>query len=346
MSIPRGRAASSNPPNRFERLSFVPDPGEDAPDRVPTEVFIDDSRSVLVDNDSPDVPVERSLNPYRGCAHGCSYCFARQYHEFLGLSCGLDFESKLFAKPSAPRLLREELSRRDYEPKAVALSSATDAWQPIERELRITRACLEVFAEFRHPVAAITKSALIARDADLLGALARHGAASAAVSITTLDGDLQRAMEPRASSPRMRLGAIRALADAGVPVTVNVAPVIPGLTEHEIPAILAAARQAGATAATWIMLRLPWQVKDVFEGWLAERVPLRRGRVLTAMREVHGGALYDAQWGTRMRGRGVRSGQIDRMFRVCHDRLGFATHAELSAAAFRARRGMQLELPL
>lgn len=341
---PRGRGTSFNPSNRFDRLAYSPDPDE-PPARVATELFDDHSRSILVENDSPDVGHEVSLNPYRGCAHGCSYCYARPMHEFLGLSAGLDFETKLFVKRNAAELLAETLAKPGYVPRAVLVSSATDAYQPIEKTLRITRACLEVFAESLHPVDVVTKNALVERDADLLAQLARHGAASATLTITTLDAGLQRALEPQASTPEARLRAIRTLAAAGVPVTVNIAPVIPGLTDHELPAILEAAREAGATRAFWILLRLPHALKEIFESWLDEHAPTRKSRVLNSLREMHGGKLYDPKFGKRGRGEGAKAEQIAQLYKVTCARLGYGHgRGELNCAAFRPPRRGQLSL--
>lgn len=344
MIHPRGRGSSSNPANRFDRLAYSPDPGEE-PDGRETLVYLDSSRSIISENESPDVALARGVNPYRGCAHGCSYCFARPFHEYLGLSSGLDFETRLFAKPNAPALLREAFTARGYEPRPLALSGATDPYQPIERRFGITRQCLEVMAEFRQPVCVITKSALVERDVDLLAELARHGAAAVAMSVTTLDADLQRRLEPRASTPRARLGAIRALSAAGVPVSVSVSPVIPGLTDHEVPAILAAAREAGAVSATWILLRLPHAVKEIFEGWLAAHEPLKKEKVLNTLRQMHGGALYDPAFGKRMRGSGPRSEQIEQLFDLhCRrNQLGRGS-LTLSSSAFRVPERGQMDL--
>lgn len=341
----KGRGAASNPSSRFDRLAYEPDPGEEPAGSIPTQVFVDASRSILTENESPDIHLRRSLNPYRGCAHGCSYCFARPYHEYLGLSAGLDFETKIFAKPRAPELLAEEIARPGYEPLPIVMSSVTDAYQPVERQLGIARRCLEVLRDAHHPVAIITKSALVERDVDLLADLARSRAALVLVSITTLDADLQRAMEPRASTPRARLGAIRALSAAGVPTFVNAAPMVPGLTDHELPAILEAARDAGAKGAGWILVRLPHGLKDLFADWLERHVPLRKEKVLNTLRAVHGGKLYDSDWGKRMHGEGPRAEQIGRLFDVHCRRLGLnAEEVELSAADFRAPVRGQMEL--
>jgi DNA repair photolyase len=344
-ALPRGRGTGFNPANRFDRIAYKADPGEE-PEAVETQIFADASKSVLTDNDSPDIAMERSLNPYRGCAHGCVYCFARPYHEYLGLSAGLDFETKLFAKLDAPKLLRAELSKPRYVPKAVALSSVTDAYQPIEKQFQLTRRCLEVMVDFRHPVFIVTKNALVERDVDLLVELAKHNAVVATISVTTLDDQLQRALEPRASTPQARLRAIKTLSDAGVPVGVNAAPIIPGLTDHEMPAILAAARDAGARRAMWTLVRLPYAVKDLFVEWLEQRVPLRKNRVIGALKELHGGKLYNSEFGTRRRGQGPKADQLRQLFDISCRRLGLNKETfNVDASAFRqpARAG-QLEL--
>ncbi|HXK25204.1 MAG TPA: PA0069 family radical SAM protein [Myxococcota bacterium] len=280
-----------------------------------------------------------------GVFHGCAYCFARPTHEYLGFSAGLDFETRILVKEDAPELLRRALSSPRWEPRVVALSGVTDAYQPVEAKLRLTRRCLEVFAEFRNPVVIITKSALVARDADLLAELARHHAASVHVSVTSLDDGLRRALEPRASSPRGRLAAIETLAAAGVPVGVLSAPVIPGLNDSEIPAILSAAAEAGAREAGWVMLRLPHGVKELFESWLLRHFPDRRERVMSRLREVSGGALYDSRYHTRQRGTGVYAEQIRSLFELARRRAGLANErTTLSTAAFRRPGSAQLSL--
>ena len=344
----RGRGAAANPANRFERIDYARD--EDAPpDEGPgpkTEALLDASRTILSYNSSPDLGFSASLNPYRGCEHGCSYCYARPSHEYAGFSAGLDFETKILVKRNAPELLRQELSAKKWEPKVVAMSGVTDPYQPLERTLLITRRCLEVFAEFRNPVALITKSALIARDADILGAMAKDSCAAATVSITTLDPELQRKMEPRASHPQRRLDAIAALAAAGVPVGVNVAPIIPGINDHEIPAILEAAAKAGATRAGYVFVRLPWGVKDIFSDWLARHFPDRKEKVLSQIRESRGGKLYDSSFGARGRGDGPFADNINALFRLSLKKYGYADRARdtLSTAHFKRPSGPQLEL--
>ncbi len=324
----RGRGAATNRAGRFEAHGReAVDDGWDMPEDLPplrTEVAVDATRSTIARNDSPDLSFDRSVNPYRGCEHGCVYCFARPSHAFLGLSPGLDFETKLTVKPDAPRLLAAELARPGYRPAPMAIGTNTDPYQPVEKRLRIMRGLLEVLRDRRHPVAVITKGALVGRDADILGEMGRDGLACVGISLTTLDHRLARSMEPRAASPARRLAAIRALAEAGCPVRVLVAPVVPALNEPEIEAILEAARDAGATSARCIALRLPLEVAQLFRDWLSEAFPDRAGRVLRAVREMHGGRDYDPEWGKRMRGEGVRADLIARRFAAACARLGLA----------------------
>lgn len=335
---PRGRGAAANPTGRFERLAYEPDDDErDAeaaraagdpgagPARLTTELYRDSTRGILASNQSPDLGFDTSLNPYRGCEHGCSYCYARPTHEYLGLSAGLDFESKIFVKTDAPELLQNELERPSWRPRVIALSGVTDPYQPAERGLRLTRRCLEVLAAFRNPVTIVTKSALVARDVDLLGELARHGAVSVAISLTSLDPLLQRRLEPRASRPDRRLAAMRALRDAGVPVTVMTAPVVPGLNDAELPKILRAAAEQGARSAGFVMLRLPHGVKALFADWLARHYPERREKVLHLVAEMRGGQLDDSRFGSRLRGEGPYADQIRALFQLECRRNGLAT---------------------
>lgn len=336
----RGRGASFNPPNRFEPLSYEPDPEWVDPDEPDpwrtTRYYHDTARTVLSRNSSPDVPFDVGLNPYRGCSHGCAYCFARPNHEYLGLSAGLDFESKIFVKLDAPHLLRAELSSRRWKPEPIIMSGVTDPYQPAERQYRITRGCLEVLAEFRNPIAIITKNHLVTRDVDLLAELAAQQAALVNISITSLDPTLQRVMEPRTSIPQRRLAAVEALARAGVPVNVMVAPVIPGLTDHEVPAILSAAAAAGARSASFIPLRLPGAVAEIFQQWLQDHFPDRKERVLNRIREIRGGKLNDARFGSRMRGQGEYWQQMRSMFTTVRRREGLdAERLTLSTEAFR-----------
>lgn len=350
ISLPklRGRGTHWNPPNRFERLHVDRSGWQDPDDPAPQTVLLDDTtRSILSKNDAPDVGFDVGLNPYRGCSHGCSYCYARPTHEYLGYSAGLDFETRIAVKRRAPKLLREALTSKRWTPQVIGLSGNTDAYQPAERRLRITRRCLEVLAEFRNPVTIITKSYLVTRDIDLLNELAKHEAVVVALSVTTLRNDLQRSMEPRAASPARRLGAIRVLADAGITVGVNVAPIVPGLTDHELPSILEAAADAGASFAGRITLRLPWGVKDIFQDWLERHAPDRKDKVLNRLREMHGGSLYDPRYEVRGRGQGPWAEQMSRLFRVTTDRLGLNPPPLLSTASFRvpaSARGPQMDL--
>lgn len=347
LPVLRGRGSSWNPPNRFDRLHLDREHWTDPDDPGPETVFlVDASRTILARNQSPDVGFDVGINPYRGCAHGCSYCYARPTHEYLGLSAGLDFETKILVKREAPELLRQALTSPRWKPEPIMLSGNTDAYQPAERRLRITRRCLEVLEEVRNPVAITTKSYLVTRDTDLLASMAGWSGAAVAVSITTLRNDVQRAMEPRASTPGRRLGAIRVLADSGIPVGVMVAPVVPGLTDHELPAILEAAADAGATFASYIMLRLPHGVKDIFSEWLAQHFPERRGKVLSRLRSLRAGKLYDARFETRGRGEGPFADQVRSLFRVTRERLGLNRVPELSVASFRGAdpKGPQLDI--
>ncbi|HOB31383.1 MAG TPA: PA0069 family radical SAM protein [Verrucomicrobiota bacterium] len=343
----RGRGAISNPTNRFEKISLERDvdwnPEEDSPPR--TSFYRDHSRTIITYNDSPDIPFNASLNPYRGCEHGCSYCYARPTHEYLGFSAGLDFETKIMVKEDAPELLRQELSSPEWKPQVLAMSGVTDCYQPIERRLGLTRRCLAVLAEFRNPVSIITKNFLVTRDIDLLKELATHRAVTVHLSISSLDPDLARKLEPRAASPRQRLAAVEALAKAGVPVGVLVAPVIPALNEPEMASVLAAAKDAGAGWAGTEVLRLPLTVAPVFEAWLGRHLPERKEKILNRIRSIRGGRLNDPRFGSRMRGEGVFADQIAQLFRVARRRAGLAEHGpELSVAAFRRPGGSQLDL--
>ncbi len=341
-----GRGASINPPNRFERLRVEADPDcppEDRP-HPRTQFFHDATSSLLTKNDSPDVSFTYGLNAYRGCEHGCAYCFARPYHEYLGWSSGLDFESKILVKLRAPELLRAELSTKRWQAQPIAMSGATDCYQPAERQFKLTRGCLSVCAELRHPIFIITKSALVTRDIDLLAELARFHCIGVHVSVTSLDPDLAGKLEPRASRPAARLRAIRELSAAGIPVGVMVAPTIPGLTDHEMPAILEAAAEAGAKRAGYVLMRLPFAVKDIFTQWLDDHEPLKKARILDRMRVLSGGKLYTSEWGKRMTGDGIFAEQLAAMFDVTTRRLGLNhDHFTLATEHFR-KPGEQLAL--
>jgi DNA repair photolyase len=349
VSSPRGRGATGNPANRFERLSLERDAEWDPKnDPAPKTQFLRDlSQSIISYNDSPDIPFDASLNAYRGCEHGCSYCYARNTHEYLGFSAGLDFESKIMVKENAPELLRRELSSRKWKPQVLAMSGVTDCYQPVERRLQLTRQCLAVLAEFRNPVGIITKNYLVTRDVDLLGELASHHAAMVHLSINSLDSELARKLEPRAASPRLRLAAVEALSKAGIPVGVLVAPVIPGLNDHEIPALLAAVKAAGAGWASTEILRLPLTVAPIFEQWLEQNVPGKKDKVLGRIRAMRGGKLNDPRFGSRMRGEGIFADQISQMFHTACRKAGLQLGGpELSTAAFRRPAGAQMELGL
>jgi len=332
-----GRGASWNPQNRFESLAYVADDEAERDDAAPRTLYMrDPTRTIIARNDSPDVGFDTSINPYRGCEHGCAYCFARPTHEYLGFSAGLDFETKILVKEDAPELLREELMSPRWTPQTIMISGVTDCYQPIERKLEITRRCLAVLNEFKNPVSLITKNHLVTRDIDILGELAAVHAASVSISITTLDADLARVMEPRASTPELRLAALEALAKAGIPCGVMVAPVVPAITDHEMPKILQAAANAGATSAGFVVLRLPWAVAPIFEKWLEERFPDRKEKVLNRVRDLRGGKLYDPQWRVRQRGQGIFADQIATIFEVSCRRAHLnEREIELSTAAFR-----------
>lgn len=347
----KGRGATGQTPNRFEATRYEPEAQEwdgywwdEGPPLVRTQFLPDASRSIVTENKSPDIGFRYSLNPYRGCEHGCAYCYARPTHEYLGYSAGVDFESRILVKEKAPELLTEHLMSPRWKPEPIFMSGITDCYQPVERKLELTRRCLEVFLRFRHPVGLITKNALIVRDRDLLAPLAELGATVVFISVTSLDGDLASALEPRTSRPEARLRAIRELSSAGIPVGVNVAPVIPGLTDHELPRILEAAREAGARFAGYTPLRLPLAVLPLFEDWLAVNRPERREKVLSLIRDIRGGKMNDARFGSRMRGEGPMADTLQKMFRLTCRRVGFNREPlELSTKHFQ-RPGDQLAL--
>lgn len=324
----RGRGAVSNAEGRYEattREGF--DDGwdiEEEPAPIRTQVTEESPRSIISRNQSPDVPFDRSVNAYRGCEHGCIYCFARPTHAYLGLSPGLDFETKLTVKPDAARLLREAFDKPSYTPATLAMGTNTDPYQPLEKERGITREILEVLLEYRHPFSIVTKSGLVVRDLDLLGEAAEMGLVRVALSVTTLDHRLSRLMEPRASTPKRRLWAIEQLSGAGVPTMVMAAPMIPALTDHEMERILESARDAGATDGGYVALRMPYEIKDLFREWLAAYFPDRQVRILRYIREMHGGKDYDAEWGKRMRGRGAYAALMAQRFERAYRRLGLA----------------------
>jgi len=322
----RGRSAGINPSGRFEPVSrHVFDDGWNSLEELPpfkTEVQVERPRTIITRNESPDISFDRSINPYRGCEHGCVYCFARPTHSFMGLSPGLDFESKLFAKPDAARLLDKELSKEGYQPRTIAIGTNTDPYQPIEKQYRIMREILEVLEARGHPVGIVTKSALVTRDIDILSRMAERGLAKVALSVTTLDRMLARTMEPRASTPTKRLEAIRQLSDAGIPASVMVAPIIPGLNDQEMERILDSARAAGAREAGYVILRLPLEVSPIFKDWLLRHYPDRYRHVMSLIRSMRDGKDYDSEWGKRMKGSGPYAWQIGRRFEITAKRLG------------------------
>jgi DNA repair photolyase len=347
----RGRGATVNMSGRFEALNrHVFDDGWQGLEDLPafrTEVFEEAAKTIITRNESPDISFDRSINPYRGCEHGCAYCYARPAHSYMGLSPGLDFESKLFAKPNAAALLRAELAAPGYVPRTIALGANTDAYQPVERQRGITRQILEVLAEFNHPVGIVTKSALVTRDIDILAPMAAKGLVKVAVSVTTLDPRLARSMEPRASTPQKRLDAIARLAEAGIPVTVMAAPIIPAVNDSEIEAILKAAHTAGAREAGYVMLRLPHEVKEVFRSWLASAMPDRAAHVMSLVRTASGGKDYDASFGRRQTGTGPYAWMVGRRFELACQRLGLnRARLKLSTEHFRRppQPGEQLTL--
>ncbi|MBL8474034.1 MAG: PA0069 family radical SAM protein [Rhodocyclaceae bacterium] len=351
-AAPRGRAAATNPDSRYAAWTReASDDGWNSAEQdepaLPTQLIIDRAKSVIAYNDSPDVPFTHSINPYRGCEHGCAYCFARPSHAYLGLSPGLDFETRIAYKPDAPECLRAELAAPSYRCAPIALGINTDGWQPIERKLELTRRLLEVLHECAHPVSIVTKAALITRDLDLLADMGRRNLVQVMFSVTTLDGDLARRMEPRAAQPQRRLAAMRELAAAGVPVGVLFAPLIPALNEHEMEAVLAAARDAGATNAGYVLLRLPREVGPLFKDWLQRMEPGKAEHVMSRMRQMHGGKEYDSNFGQRMRGSGPFADLLAQRFRLAATRLGLDRRlAALDLTQFRPPRAAtgQMEL--
>ncbi len=336
----RGRGTPANPTNRFERLAILPD--EDAQimecEQIQprTQFFRDSSKSVIAYNTSPDVGFMTSFNPYRGCEHGCIYCYARPTHEYIGFSSGLDFETRIMVKEDAPELLRAEMSKKSWVPQTVSIGGVTDPYQPVERKLRLTRRCLEVFLEFRNPATVISKNHLVTRDIDVLSAMARENLTGVFISITSLKPELTRIMEPRTASPKLRLAAVEKLAKAGVPVGVMVAPIIPGLTDEEMPAILKAAANAGAITAGYVPVRLPFAVKELFEQWLTEHMPDRKDKILNRIRAIRNGKLNDSNFHTRMRGHGVFAEQLKTMFDIASRKAGIPfKHLELCTENFR-----------
>jgi DNA repair photolyase len=343
----RGRGAAVNPKNRFESIERVPEPPQDGDDisSPQTQFFADSSKSVIAYNDSPDVGFDASVNPYRGCEHGCVYCYARPSHEYLGFSAGLDFETKIMVKEDAPELLRQQLSSRAWKPQLIALSGNTDCYQPVEKQKKLTRRCLEVLLEFRNPVVIITKNHLVTRDVDILSELARYDCIGVTLSVTTLDHKLSSLLEPRASRPVRRLAAIKMLADAGVPAGYLQAPMIPGLTDSEAPAIAMAAAQVGATFSGYVALRLPYAVKELFAQWLDQHYPDKKQKILNRVCEIRGGKLNDPNFKTRMRGEGIYAEQMAKLFQLAQKKSGIAERwPKLTTEHFRRPGNNQLNL--
>jgi DNA repair photolyase len=343
----RGRGSAENPANRFEKIEYIPDEEEISKGVSPqTEYYRDSTRSIVAYNESPDVGFDAGINPYRGCEHGCIYCYARPTHEYFGLSLGLDFETKIFVKEDAPHLLRKELSSPKWKPQAIALSGNTDPYQPAERHFQLTRECLRVLAEFRNPVGIVTKNYLVTRDIDILKTLSEYDAALVAVSVTTLDPNLARALEPRTSPPEYRLKAIQKLSENGIPTMVLVAPVIPGLTDHEMAKIVQSAVDAGAKQAGYIMLRLPYGVGELFQNWLERHYPDKKNKVLNRILSIRRGTLNSSEFYDRMKGEGIYAEQVRRIFEVACRKAGIEGNKfELSKENFR-RPGTSEQLNL
>ncbi len=345
----KGRASGSNPANRFETLHIEPDEyltGEEGEERtIPTRFLLDESKSILAKNESPDLPFNYSINPYRGCEHGCIYCYARPSHEYLGFSSGLDFETRVMVKENAADLLRKQFSSRSWQSQVVCLSGNTDCYQPVERRLKITRRCLEVFREYRNPVSVITKNFLVTRDVDILADLAKDNLTVVMISITTMDPELAKTMEPRTSAPHRRIEAIEMLAKNNIPVGVNVAPVIPGLNDEEIPIILRNAKDAGALSAGYIMLRLPYQVKDLFTDWIQRTYPLKANKVINRIKQVRDGELSCSVFGQRLKGTGKIAQNIEQLFTTSVNRLGLNTaRINLDTNIFKRSGNKQLDI--
>lgn len=338
----RGRGTGDLTSGRFEKIqtSYF----QEEACQIKTHVFKDSSRTIISYNDSPDLSFSASLNPYRGCEHGCIYCYARPTHEYLGLSLGLDFETKLFAKTEAPELLREAFEAKKWQPQVLVMSGVTDCYQPIEKELELTRRCLAVAAEYRNPVVIITKNHLVTRDIDIFRKLHESKAIKVCISLTTLDKDLGRKMEPRASSPERRLEAIKILHEAQIPVSVNMAPIIPGLTDHEIPKLLKRASEAGAREANYTMVRLPYGVKDIFQEWLIRHFPDRKDKVIHRIQEIRGGQLNSSEFGDRMIGVGAYAEHVNKMFSQYRKIYGLDKKSSLSTEHFRRAGKGQLAL--
>ncbi len=333
----RGRGTFTNPANRFMRLEVTPDP-EHSDDGISPKTcfFHDDAADVIAVNNSPDVPFEASVNPYRGCEHGCVYCYARPFHEYLDMSPGLDFETRIMVKKNAAEKLRKQLQRNSWKPQTVSVSGVTDPYQPVERKLGVTRRCLEVLAEFRNPFTIVTKNHLVTRDIDILGEMASYNAVRVMVSLTSMNTDLIQVMEPRTSRPERRLATVRELSRAGIPVGVLFAPVIPGLTDEELPRLVAEAARAGADFGNYVLLRLPGAVVPLFDSWLDQHFPDRKQKILSRLKSLRGGSLYDTRFGYRMKGEGAYAEQIRQTFCIASRRHGLGDSSKpLSTQHFR-----------
>lgn len=342
----KGRGSAENPLNRFEKIEYVSDAEEAESGIKPKTTFYKDtSKSIIAYNSSPDIGFEASINPYRGCEHGCIYCYARPTHEYLGLSGGLDFETKIFVKENAPKLLRKKLASKKWEPKPIAISGVTDCYQPAEKHFKLTRSCLEVFTEFRNPAGIVTKNYLVTRDIDVLQKLAEFRGIIVTISITTLDSKLARLMEPRTSQPFLRLRAIEKLTENGIPTMVLIAPVIPGLTDHEIPKIIESSVNAGAIQAGYAMLKLPFGVKELFEYWLERHFPKRKNKVLNKIKSIRGGKLNNAEFFKRQVGEGIFAEQVSKMFKVSCKKAGiYNKRIDLNISSFENPHKKQLNL--
>ena len=341
----KGRGVSSNPKNRFEKIDFIPDTEDLELEYKPqTTYYLDNTKKIITHNDSPDIPFEASINPYRGCEHGCIYCYARPTHEYFGLSAGLDFETKIFVKKNAPELLKKELNSNKWRPKPIAISGVTDCYQQAEKHFKITRKCLEVLLEFRNPVGIVTKNYLVTRDIDVLQSLSEFNCVEVVISLTTLDSDLSSKMEPRASHPTYRLKAIEKLAANGIPVMVLIAPVIPGLNDHEIPQIIEKSVEVGASNAGFVMLRLPYGVKDMFSKWLELHYPHRLSKVMHRIESVRDGELNSSEYFTRMRGVGIFSEQIKEIFYLSCKKHGIISKSNNLEIKHFKRFSEQMEL--
>ncbi len=343
----KGRGTNQNPANRFDKIEYIAEHCESPEEerKLETKYFKDNSKTIVAFNDSPDIYGNASINVYRGCEHGCVYCYARPTHEYLSLSTGIDFETKIFVKHDAPKLLYQTLASKNWQPQVIMMSGNTDCYQPVEKKLKLTRACLEVLSAFRNPVCIVTKNKLVTRDIDILSKMAEFKTVSVFLSITSLDNRLASVMEPRTSKPHLKLEAIKELSDAGIPTGIMVAPVIPGLTDHEIPRILKYASAAGAKHASFVMLRLPYGVKNLFLNWLDEYFPGRKQKVVNKLRELYGNKLYDSTFYVRGRGKGAYAEEVRNIFKISCRKFGInKERLSLSTAHFKNPEEKQLDL--